>query len=135
MVFLYGDDNPRERFPWVHYLLMATWVLVFFLAHTHLGQETPGAPVHSFQEKLASYALIPYDLDYFLSWRTFTTLFLHLSIVSLVLNLFLLWIVGDNVESELGHFGYFLAFFGFCFLGHLVHFFLVYASVFSSSYI
>ncbi len=89
-----GDENPRERTPWVNYALLAANVAAFFLFCL---------PESRAETVYAGYAMKPSDLR----WHTlFTSMFLHASFLHLAGNMLFLWIFGDNVEDRLGHLGY-----------------------------
>lgn len=100
MFFPIGDENPRERTPYVNYALLASNILVFLF--TSFPQPTDAV--------LVNYAMIP---DHFRLHTLFTSMFLHAGIAHLVGNMLFLWICGDNVEDRLGHVGY-LAFYLVC---------------------
>jgi rhomboid family protein len=90
-----GDENPRERTPYVNYAILAINIAVFFL----LSLPSPEVSI--------SYALRPariadgLDPDSILT--LFTSMFLHGSLMHLVGNMLFLWIFGDNIEDKLGH--------------------------------
>ncbi len=88
-----GDENPRERTPYVNYALLAANIVVFFL--WCFPQPSKAVLVH--------WAMIPARLD---PVTLFTGLFLHANLMHLVGNMLFLWIFGDNVEDRLGHVGY-----------------------------
>ncbi len=88
-----GDENPRERTPYVNYFLLGANVVAFLF----LCFPMPSEPV------LIRYAMRPALLE----WHTlFTSMFLHANIMHLLGNMVFLWIFGDNVEDRLGHLGY-----------------------------
>jgi membrane associated rhomboid family serine protease len=94
-----GDENPRERTPYVNYALLALNIGAFLLFCFPEPRE---------ETVLAGYAMKPADLR----WPTlFTNMFLHAGFMHLAGNMLFLWIFGDNVEDRLGHVGY--AFFYF----------------------
>jgi membrane associated rhomboid family serine protease len=89
-----GDENPRERTPYVNYALLAVNIAVFFLFCFPEPRE---------ETVLARYALKPSNLH----WPTlFSSMFLHAGFMHLAGNMLFLWIFGDNVEDRLGHVGY-----------------------------
>jgi membrane associated rhomboid family serine protease len=88
-----GDDNPRERTPFVNYSLLAANIAVFFLFT--FPEPRP--------EILERFALTPSRSEP----HTFlTSMFLHANLLHLAGNMLFLWIFGDNVEDRLGHVGY-----------------------------
>jgi membrane associated rhomboid family serine protease len=116
------DDAPRLTTPYINYFLMAANIIVFIYQVTLPGPralnsfimqfgEVPGkipiwlsggeVPAHLVRVLGTSYvtagaALLP----------IFTSMFLHGSVLHLLSNMWVLWIFGDNVEDQLGHFGY-----------------------------
>ena len=88
-----GDENPRERTPYVNYALLAANIVVFLFACF----PQPSDPV------LISYAIIPAAFE---PHTLFTSMFLHAGLMHLAGNMLFLWICGDNVEDRLGHVGY-----------------------------
>ncbi len=88
-----GDENPRERTPYVNYALLAANIVVFVL----FCFPTPGKMV------LVHYAMWPGQLE---GHTLLTSMFLHANLAHLIGNMVFLWIFGDNVEDRLGHLGY-----------------------------
>jgi len=93
MIIPIGDVNPRRRFPFINYTLIAVNVGIFtaFLFR-------PG-----YEEIVRNYGLIPAA---FRLRDLFTSAFLHGHPFHLFGNMLYLGIVGDNVEDRLGHLGY-----------------------------
>ena len=95
------DHNPTGRTPIVTYILMATNILVFLYMLPSYGNE---------QELYWIY----YEWGMVPGWITqgdhlssfFTSMFLHGSLLHLAGNMLFLWIFGDNLEEELGHFNF-----------------------------
>jgi membrane associated rhomboid family serine protease len=89
---LIEEKNPSiSSRPWITWGLTASLILIFSLTWSNL------------QQIVADYGLIPTDC-----WRlgglTFLTSFcLHADIVNLLINLYFLFVFGDNVEDDLGH--------------------------------
>jgi len=100
MILPIGDDNPNEKTPYVHYLIMALNVMVFLytLRHTGFGSS------RAFYLK---WGLVPAR---FSMVKVFTSMYFHGGLGHIFGNMLFLWIVGDNVEDRLGHVGY-LAFY------------------------
>lgn len=88
-----GDDNPRERTPFVNYALLAANIAVFFLFT--FPEPRP--------EILERFALTPSRAE---PLTFLTSMFLHANLLHLAGNMLFLWIFGDNVEDRLGHAGY-----------------------------
>jgi membrane associated rhomboid family serine protease len=88
-----GDENPRERTPYVNYVLLGANILAFLL----FCFPEPTKPF------LEIYAMKPAVLD---PKTLLTSMFLHANLMHLLGNMVFLWIFGDNVEDRLGHVGY-----------------------------
>jgi rhomboid family protein len=104
-MFPIGDDNSMRRtFPVITYALIALNFLFFFL------ELTAGDAF------ILRWAFIP---DRFLANPTgeiitiFTAMFMHAGWLHILGNMLYLWIFGDNVEDQLGHF-VFLIFYFLC---------------------
>jgi membrane associated rhomboid family serine protease len=93
MIIPFGDINPRRRFPWVNYGLIAANVGVFIALFFR----------PEYQRIVDQYGLIPTEFRF---RDLFTSAFLHGDPFHLLGNMLYLWIVGDNVEDRLGHPGY-----------------------------
>jgi membrane associated rhomboid family serine protease len=111
------DLNPRRTFPIVNILLILANVLVFFYQLT--------LPPSSFKVFLLSNATIPARFPAFFAGHLalgqaflplLTSMFLHGGLMHLLGNMLFLWIFGDNIEDNFGHFGY-LLFYLFCGVG------------------
>jgi membrane associated rhomboid family serine protease len=90
MLLPIGDENPRERTPYVNYVLLGANIAAFLLTAFD-------------REVVARYALVasrPEPLTFV------TSMFLHANLMHLAGNMVFLWIFGDNVEDRLGHLGY-----------------------------
>lgn len=97
------DHNPSGRTPYVTYALIAINVIVF-LSYWPLFDN-----LRALDQFFYDWALIPR----FVSQRgdyegLFTSMFLHGGLMHLAGNMLFLWIFGDNIEDEMGHFGYLL---------------------------
>src|SRR5258706_15633623 len=87
-----GDDNPKERTPYVNYALVAANLFFFLITGFHPSEQA-----------LHLWALQPSDFQ----WpQLFTSMFLHAGLIHLVGNMLFLWIFGDNVEDRLRHFAH-----------------------------
>jgi membrane associated rhomboid family serine protease len=101
------DTIPRRRLPFVNTLLILASVAAFGLELLQ-GDRLP--------ELIDAFAFVParfFHPSAFQDWTfgaslvsVFTAMFLHGSIGHLAGNMLFLWIFGDNVEDELGHFRY-----------------------------
>ncbi len=98
MIPLY-DSHPARRFPYWTILIILLNVFVFFLEIT---SSNPDLITQQF-------ALIPANVN-FGDLKTllpfFTSQFLHGGFLHIISNMWFLWIFGDNVEGELGWFGF-----------------------------
>jgi membrane associated rhomboid family serine protease len=136
MLFPLYDLNPHNRFPWFTLLLIATnigvagWVSTFserdqnevamrygFVPArlTELGKGRPiEAPLLDVNpqtgkpRKIGEVRLSTKSSDVYLT--CLTTMFLHAGWLHVVMNMWMLWIFGNNIEDRLGHF-VFLAFY------------------------
>ncbi|NLC56834.1 MAG: rhomboid family intramembrane serine protease [Armatimonadetes bacterium] len=101
------DNVPSRHRPWVVYALIATNVLVFFYTLL-LGPAGARQFVSALGVTPADFSGgVPAPRDYV---TLFTALFLHGGWLHLIVNLWYLWIFGDNVEDRMGH-ARFLAFY------------------------
>lgn len=88
MIFVpVGDINPRERFPWINYSLIAANVAIFVWS------------VSVPEKKVLAWALVPSQME---PITLVTSMFLHADIFHLGGNMLFLWIAGDNVEDRCG---------------------------------
>jgi len=103
------DDQPRYSAPWVNYFLIGLNVLIYFFESTldvrsrfALETQFGVVPAHltAFLSGLPGYPLVAVVLPFF------TSLFLHGSWMHVIVNMWFLYIFGDNVEDYLGHFKY-----------------------------
>lgn len=99
------DHNPSERTPYVTYALMALNIVIF-ISYADL-MYAPRAIDAFFQQWAMVPAFVTTDGDYS---TMFTSMFLHGGWLHLAGNMLFLWIFGDNMEDEMGHFTY-LAFY------------------------
>jgi membrane associated rhomboid family serine protease len=120
------DDAPRWGFPFVTIALIAANVLVF-LYQTSLFIESPqqaevfvqvyGAiPLRAFRALTGHYPVVDGLAP------VFTSMFLHGGLMHLLGNMWFLWIFGDNIEDELGHFSYLLFYLACGLAAWLAHF-------------
>lgn len=104
-----GDNNPRERRPYVNWTLLALNILVFLFVGFR--------PDAEFKDIVDRYSFVPGQ------WTPVTllsSLFLHADLWHLAGNMLFLWIFGDNVEDVLGHVGYSVFYLGCGLSGSLV---------------
>ncbi len=104
-MFPIRDHNPSERTPFVTLALILANVAVFLWSLQFNGSDLA---LYQFYE---SYALVPLFVSNGENYHTFiSSAFLHGGFMHLGGNMLFLWIFGDNMEEEMGHFG-FLAFY------------------------
>jgi len=113
MFFPIRDDQPRYSTPWVNYFIIGLNVFVFLFFEVPVQMQGPRA----FNFLLQNFGLIPQDLTRALGGVShyplpanlltiFTSMFLHGGWLHLIVNMWSLWIFGDNIEDYLGHFAY-----------------------------
>ncbi len=102
-MFPLRDHNPSEKTPFVTYALIAANVVVFL---SYYGLMSDPRAINGF---FMEWALIPAAVSSGEGLHgLFTSLFLHGGIMHLAGNMLFLWIFGDNLEEDLGHFGFLL---------------------------
>jgi membrane associated rhomboid family serine protease len=108
-MFPISDDNPREQTPIVTWTIIALCVLVF-LWQVALGQEQGQIAIYQYgmiPARIFGDADLKSELVAIPAWTTvLTSMFMHGGWLHLGLNMLFLWIFGDNVEEEMGHFRY-----------------------------
>ena len=98
-MFPIRDSTPRERFPFINYLIIAITVYVFYVQIS--------AP--DFEAFVFRFGFVPARFNFFdlSSYRHILySIFLHGGLFHIGSNLWFLHIFGDNVEDRLGHFWY-----------------------------
>ncbi|QGX98939.1 rhomboid family intramembrane serine protease [Roseovarius faecimaris] len=97
------DHNPSGRTPYVTYALMAINIVVF-ISYWPLFADPRGL-----NEFFYEWSMVPVLVTMEGTYHTiFTSMFLHGGFMHLAGNMLFLWIFGDNMEDEMGHFGYLL---------------------------
>jgi len=119
------DENPSGKFGFVNAGLLVMNVAVF-LYEAQLSLTSPRA-LKAFE---LTYAMTPSRIAGWMHGHgsfeaaflpLLTSMFLHNGVAHLLGNMLFLWVFGDNVEAEFGHFRY-LLFYLFCGIGAgLVH--------------
>jgi len=93
------DNIPTDRFPAVTFALIVANVVAYVVAAAHGGSLISGPDGH----ELVRYGAVPHTLASGHRPDTIvTSMFLHASIVQLLVNLGFLWIFGNNVEDSMG---------------------------------
>ncbi len=101
MFFPVGDDNPSRRAPVVTWTLIALNVAVFVAVNV-LGW---GRGAGDLRDVFLRFG---FDQRHPFSPRILSSMFLHAGLLHLAGNMWVLWIVGDNVEDKLGRARYLL---------------------------
>ena len=126
-MFPLRDDAPRGAFPFVTLLLICVNSLIFAYQFS-LWMASPAAadgfvvtfgaiPMRATAAMAGNYPLLEGV------GPLFTSIFLHGGPLHLVGNMWFLWIFGDNVEDELGHFSYLVFYLACGLFASLAHFF------------
>ena len=101
-MFPIRDHNPSGQTPYVTFALIAVNVLVFLWYFTQLSE-------WDIQRLFMTWGLVPARVMSGEGWVTIaTSMFLHAGWMHLAGNMLFLWIFGDNLEEEMGHFGFLL---------------------------
>lgn len=100
-MFPIRDHNPSGRVPYVTYTIIAINILAF-LSYVSVIDEP-----RQFSRILSDFALVPREvMAGHELYTVFTSMFMHAGWMHLAGNLLFLWIFGDNMEEEFGHFGF-----------------------------
>lgn len=116
-MFPIRDHNPSGSTPYVTYGLIALNLGMFLLTSEWFGGR--GA----LWDNLALYPILIWHGEYM--WGLVTHMFLHAGPLHLAGNMLFLWVFGDNLEHEMGRFGYLLFYLAsglFASLGELIAF-------------
>ena len=102
-MFPIRDHNPSGRVPFVTFALIAANVGIFCLYWLTIESEM------ALGRFFMTWGLVPARISYGEGFETFlTSMFLHGGWMHLAGNMLFLWIFGDNMEEEMGHFGFLL---------------------------
>ncbi|MDO5641898.1 MAG: rhomboid family intramembrane serine protease [Paracoccus sp. (in: a-proteobacteria)] len=104
-MFPIRDHNPSERRPFVTYALIAVNLVMFVLTMPW------GLGMSDLWRSFAMYPVAIVNGEYL--WTLVTHMFLHAGWLHIAGNMLFLWIFGDNMEDQFGHFG-FLVFYLLC---------------------
>lgn len=100
-MFPIRDHNPSNKTPFVTYALIAANVLVF------IGYWQLFSDDHALARFFSRWALVPQSISDGRNLYTLaTSMFLHGGVLHLAGNMLFLYIFGDNLEEDLGHFGF-----------------------------
>lgn len=100
-MFPIRDHNPSQRRPYITLTLIVLNCLIFLVTLPAMGDD------RALENLYFTYALVPGISD---PATYVTSQFLHGGFMHLAGNMLFLWIFGDNMEDQMGHFG-FLAFY------------------------
>lgn len=110
------DNVPRVTMPVAVIFIMAVNIAAFVYSKSldprdlsYLFHLFGVVPARFFQPEWAAWAGYPETLG----WPLFTYMFLHGGWVHIILNMWMLWIFGDNIEDVTGH-GWFVVFYLIC---------------------
>ncbi len=102
-MFPIRDHNPSQRTPFVTYALIAANIAVFAAYWPYFADERLISAFFN------DWAMVPARITDGQQIHTLlTSMFLHGGLMHLAGNMLFLWIFGDNLEDELGHFGFLL---------------------------
>ena len=111
MFFPLKDENPTKTFPYMTILLIACSTFVFII-ELAMGQYRGYI--------VAKFGMVPFEITHGVDLNPqvalgpyitlLTSLFLHGSFFHLIGNMWFLWIFGNNIEDEVGHYK-FIAFY------------------------
>lgn len=116
-MFPIRDHNPSGRTPYVTYFLMMANILIFMSYWGAMGD------VQTINRIWLDYGMIPARLSSGDGYYTvFTSMFVHGGFLHLAGNMLFLWIFGDNVEDEMGHWQYLLFYIAAGIVAALTHY-------------
>ncbi|MDC0335689.1 rhomboid family intramembrane serine protease [Pseudodesulfovibrio sp.] len=103
------DNVPRVTMPVAVTAIICLNALVFFYSQgldprglAHLYHLHGVVPARFFEPEWAAMAVYPKTLG----WPLFSYMFLHSGWLHIILNMWMLWIFGDNIEDVTGHVGF-----------------------------
>lgn len=114
-MYLLGDQENSNHFPWVNYLLIALNCIVFAL-------ETNAASVEGFIHRYAFTPVAFNALNPVSYIPVFTSMFLHADILHIGFNMWSLYVFGDNIETKLGHLWYLALYLTGGFIATMTHY-------------
>ncbi|MFA7141729.1 MAG: rhomboid family intramembrane serine protease [Candidatus Paceibacterota bacterium] len=98
------DKKKSKKFPLITIFLILSNILLFFL----------------FKDSLELYGFIGGRFKFL---HILTAMFLHVNLVHLLFNMWILWIFGENVENKIGHIKFFFFYILCGILATLIYFF------------
>lgn len=97
------DHNPSQKLPWVTWALITINIVIYL---TYSNILTSDYQLNGF---FAYWGMVPAFVSAGDGWDTLIThQFLHGDLIHLGSNMLFLWIFGDNMEEEWGHFRFLL---------------------------
>jgi len=90
ILFPYRDDNPTKNFPTVTLSIIAANLIVFFI----FGLSPDYSKIF-----IPKYGFIP---NQFSLLKVFFSIFLHINFLHLAMNMWFLWLFGNNLEDKMG---------------------------------
>ncbi|MBL95822.1 MAG: hypothetical protein CFH06_00679 [Alphaproteobacteria bacterium MarineAlpha3_Bin5] len=113
-----SDNNPLRRIQRAYITLLILFLCIgVFVYQISLNDRQEMAFIHAFgaiPTVIFGVRELPPEITQIPGWATLiSSIFLHGGAMHLAGNMLFLWVLGDNVEDELGH-GYFMFFFLIC---------------------
>ena len=102
-MFPIRDHNPSLKTPYVTLGLIAANVLVFVAMLPAMGDQRVLLQVYSDWALVPAWVTSGYSLHSLVS-----SMFMHAGFLHIAGNMLFLWIFGDNLEEDMGHFGFLL---------------------------
>jgi rhomboid protease GluP len=113
-----GTAAPAQLFrPWVTYILIAVSVVIY--GFQLLSQSTQGVDVLELFGSKINEAIIAGEV-----WRLVTPIFLHVSIIHILFNMYFLYVIGPAMEHYYGAARYLLLYFLAGISGNVMSFYL-----------
>ena len=102
-MFPIRDHNPSQRTAYITYFLMAANILIFLSYAMAFDDQNRLGQIYY------DWGMTPSAISDGSHYYTlFTHMFMHGGFMHLAGNMLFLWIFGDNMEDEMGHFGFLL---------------------------
>ena len=91
-----GDENPREKVPFVTIGIILLNALLYFLWCSSPEALNESVPVHALYPEQANWLSVEWWKD------VFTSMYMHGNLLHILGNMIFLWIFGDNIEDKIG---------------------------------
>jgi membrane associated rhomboid family serine protease len=106
-MFPIGDDIPSKRSPILMWVFIILSSIIFLIQDEYITR---------------NFGFVPVRFWFSGEWvQTLTYMFLHGNLIHILGNMYYLYIFGDNVEDELGRFGFLLLYITAGVMGALFH--------------